>query len=69
MAGHCVQRVRDRHEQVNDNRAAMASPHGRKPATHWDDTSGRPSGSERRRHSVEGYKDSPRRIRERGVLR
>ena len=44
MAGHCAQRVRDRHEQVNDNRAAMASPHGRKLAARWDDMSGRPPG-------------------------
>jgi len=44
MAGHCAQLVQDRHEQVNDNRAAMASPHGRKLAARWDDMSGRPLG-------------------------
>jgi hypothetical protein len=62
MADHCAQRVRDRHEQVNDNRAAVASPHGRKLAARWDDMSGRPLGRGRRRHSVEGHKDSPGRI-------
>ena len=68
MAGHCAQLVQDRHEQVNDNRAAMASPHGRKLAARWDDMSGRPPGGGRWRQSVEGHKDSPGMIRGRGAL-